>query len=464
MGDFIFKVTMIFQMGIFILMLYYLGISLFGLYRKDRGLKYAPEKKFALIVAAHNEEVVIGKIIESFLKMDYPRHLFDIFVIADNCTDDTAEVVRKYEDARVFERFDKNKRGKGYALQWMFDIMFKMDTHYDAVSIFDADNVVSANFLSEMNNKMIEGYKVVQGYLDSKNPHDTWISESYSIAFWSANRLFQLARNNLGLSNQIGGTGFCIDTSVLREIGWEATCLTEDLEFTCKLILNNQKVGWAHDAIVYDEKPLTLQQSWNQRKRWMQGFADVSSRFFLKLIKKAIVEKDIVAFDCALYTIQPFFILAFALSGILTFMQNSAEQGLNIFVVNYLFTVFTWKVFSVFQFIFTPVVMVIEKKLSKTMLLFIGLYSMNVFLFDLFLPDKVKMYQIILLNSLYLIGFLCLVYMIKGMGALKIFARYLLYGLYTLTWVPITIQGIIDRNKKEWYHTKHVRKIGINEV
>lgn len=137
-----------------------------------------------------------------------------------------------------------------------------------------------------MNYKMLKGYKVVQGYIDSKNPNDSWITGSYSIAFWTTNRLFQLARTNLGLSNQIGGTGFCMDSKTLKELGWGATCLTEDLEFTCKLVLNGHKVGWAHNARVYDEKPLTLKQSWNQRKRWMQGFADVSSKFFTKLIKK----------------------------------------------------------------------------------------------------------------------------------------------------------------------------------
>ncbi len=149
--------------------------------------------------------------------------------------------------------------------------------------MFDADNLVHKNFLKEMNKKMCKGYKVVQGYLDSKNPEDTWITGSYSIAFWSCNRMFQLARYNLGLSSQLGGTGFCIDTDILKELGWGATCLTEDLEFSCKIILNGYKVGWAHDAIIYDEKPLTLGQSWRQRKRWMQGFADVSSRYFLSL-------------------------------------------------------------------------------------------------------------------------------------------------------------------------------------
>ncbi len=137
-----------------------------------------------------------------------------------------------------------------------------------------------------MNYKLLKGYKVVQGYIDSKNPDDSWITESYSISFWTVNRLFQLGRANLGLSNQIGGTGFCIETTILKELGWGVTCLADDLEFTSKLVLNGHKVGWAHNAIVYDEKPLTLKQSWNQRKTVDARFRRCSIKIFLQAYKK----------------------------------------------------------------------------------------------------------------------------------------------------------------------------------
>ncbi|MEG0371393.1 MAG: glycosyltransferase family 2 protein, partial [Clostridium sp.] len=320
-------VTGTLQILAFAVLMYYLIISLFGLYKKkhkdDGNMK---EKSFALIVAAHNEEVVVEQIVESLKKLDYKKELYDIFVIADNCTDATAEIARN-AGALVCERFDPDKRGKGYALEWMFGKIFEMEKKYDAVVVFDADNLASKNFLTAMSDKLNEGYKVVQGYLDSKNPHDSWITESYSIAFWSNNRLFQLARNNLGLSNQIGGTGFCIDTNTLRELGWGATCLTEDLEFTCKLVSNGHRVGWAHDAVIYDEKPLTLKQSWNQRKRWMQGFADVASRFFFKLLKKAFKERSWRAFDCALYTIQPYLTVLAGVCVILTGIQLLQPDG-----------------------------------------------------------------------------------------------------------------------------------------
>lgn len=465
MREFILHSTAIFQISVFTITMYYLMLSLFGLYKKeDKGAENCiPNKRFALIVAAHNEEMVIGKIIESLKELDYPKDMYDIFIIADNCTDSTAKIASNYK-VNVYERNVPDKRGKGYALEWMFDRIFKMHQKYDAIAIFDADNLVSKNFLNEMNYKLLQGYKVVQGYIDSKNPNDSWITESYSISFWTANRLFQLARANVGLSNQIGGTGFCMDTEILKRLGWGATCLTEDLEFTCKLVLHGYKVGWAHNAIVYDEKPLTLKQSWHQRKRWMQGFTDVASRFFVKLIIKAFKDRSFTALDCALYTIQPFATLLIGFSAILTTVQNNTEHGLNIFVINYLFTPALWKTFSIIQFMFTPLIMLLESKLSKKMFAVFALYSLNVFILSYIFGGSPTFIQMVLGNIMYIGMFIVIMALIDRKHSLKIFVWYLLYGIYTLTWIPITIQGIIDKDNKEWNHTKHIRQISIQEV
>ncbi|SHI67196.1 hypothetical protein SAMN05444401_1311 [Clostridium amylolyticum] len=411
------SLSIVFTNLVLIISMYYLILSFFGIKRFKKVKDYEPKKSFALVVAAHNEEMVIKDIIESFKHLNYPTNLYDIFVIADNCTDKTALIAKK-QGALVYERTNKEKRGKGYALEWMFDKIFKMDKKYDAIAVFDADNLVSSNFLSEMNKMLCSEYKVVQGYLDSKNPVDTWITGSYSISFWTSNRMFQLSRNNLGLSNQLGGTGFCIDTDILKELGWGATCLTEDLEFTCKLVLNGYKVGWAHDAIIYDEKPLTLSQSWSQRKRWMQGFADVYSRYFPKLFKRAITKLDFVALDCALYSVQPIIIILLGIAMILNYINGIAEaprilsgfmqaiQSTNIKISR----IMALLVF-VFQFLYTPFILYLDKKLS-----------------------------------------------------IKIFLYYLIYPIYSITWLPIAIQGIINKNNKEWSHTRHTRSIGINEL
>lgn len=406
----------VFTNTVFVISIYYLGISFFGIVRiKDKKV-YKPEKRFALVVAAHNEEKVIKDIVKSLNQVDYPREMYDVFVIADNCTDKTAIKAREY-GAKVFERMDKDKRGKGYALEWMFNKIFEMEKKYDSVAIFDADNLVSKNFLAEMNKKLIAGYKVVQGYVDSKNPKDSWITGSYSISFWTTNRMFQLSRNNLRLSSQLCGTGFCVDTELLKEVGWGATCLTEDLEFTCKLVMNNQKVGWAHDAILYDEKPITMLQSLRQRKRWMQGFSDVCSRYFFRLLKKAIKDRDFIALDCALYTVQPITIILIGTAMIISTINyllkafnliSSVNSGVTVNVGMYI----TWAILvGVLQFIYTPFILVLEKKLD-----------------------------------------------------LKIFWYYIIYPIYSLSWLPISIQGMLDKDNKEWSHTEHTRSISIEEL
>jgi len=311
-------ITQLVQILVFVAGCYFFGISIFGWIKKrEKETGFCPpQKRFALVIAAHNEELVIGHVIDSLKNQNYPGSLYDIFVVADNCTDKTA-LLAKTHGAYVYERFDREKKGKGHALEWIFSKLYDMDDRYDVIGVFDADNVVSSNYLREMNKLSCKGHKVIQGYIDSKNPFDSWITCSYSIAFWLANRIFQLPRFYLGLSCGLCGTGFCVDISVLKQIGWGATCLTEDLEFTMKLSLNGMKVAWAHEAIVYDEKPLTLKQSWNQRKRWMQGHADCAARFLGPLFKKAFREGDLASFDCAVYLFQP---IRFIFMGLITIM------------------------------------------------------------------------------------------------------------------------------------------------
>ncbi|MBZ4645665.1 MAG: hypothetical protein PWR27_451 [Petroclostridium sp.] len=402
------------QIFVFVIGSYYFSTSVFGwIQRKERNTgDTQPANVFALVIPSHNEEKVIGHMVESLKKLNYPEELYDIFVIADNCSDSTAAIARE-KGAIVYERFNDVEKGKGYALEWMFNKIFAMEKKYDAIAVFDADNIVSNNFLLEMDKQFKKGHKVVQGYIDSKNPFDSWITCCYSIAFWTINRLFQLARYNLNLCCMLSGTGFAISTDVLKKLGWGATCLTEDMEFTMKLALNNYKVSWAHNAIVYDEKPLTLSQSWLQRKRWMQGHADVASRYFKPLVLKAIKEGDIVALDCAIYLLQPLRIIAVGIIMSLALLQNFYPHGkLGVFYIRYLFpNAIIWDLFVIAQFIYAPFAMALEKKLN-----------------------------------------------------FKVMLGYLIYPYYGLTWIPITIHGILDKNKKEWFHTKHTRQISISEL
>ncbi|RFU63971.1 glycosyltransferase family 2 protein [Peribacillus glennii] len=417
-----------FELGLYIFLLGIQGVALFfvgyqtvmsysGLRKFKKTVIKEPKNKFAVLVAAHNEEEVIGQICENLKHLDYPKALYDVYVICDNCTDATADEVRK-TGTNAMERSDPDKRGKGYGLEWMFDRLWELEEKgviYDAVVMFDADNLVSKDFLKIVNSKLVDGCEVIQGYLDSKNPEDTWVTKSYSFAYWSTNRIYQLVREHLGLTAQLGGTGVTVSTKVLKEIGWGATSLTEDLEFTQRYILKTGKrVAWAHDAKLYDEKPLGFAQSFKQRIRWMQGHFDCMTRYTLPLIKEGIKQRKFMLIDSAIYLMMPSRSL---LAGVL---------------------------------------------LIFTILSYTGVYKVNGFLGDI-------INRSVLLNAwMYACFILCyislpIIAMLLEKKGKKLHWFVISY-IFGLSWIPVTIMGFIKKNQREWNHTKHTRAVSIEDL
>ena len=254
---------------------------------KEKPLLIDKKHRFIIALPANNEETVIGNLIKSLKMQDYDKELFDIYVIADNCTDNTAKIARE-NGAIVYERFDETKKTKGYALNWFLSKMKVKKDDYDALLVFDADNIVDKNFLNVMNKKLCQGEVLVQGYRDIKNPTDTWVSGGYAIFYWTMNRLYHLARYNMGLSPLINGTAFMVKWDLLIDEGWNTKTLTEDIEFALINISKGVKLGWAKDAIVYDEQPLTFKQSWKQRERWSVRTSSMCKWIFKRFSKSSI--------------------------------------------------------------------------------------------------------------------------------------------------------------------------------
>ena len=251
--------------------IYQLVISVCSLINfKEKPILEEKTNRFMAIIPAHNEEAVVENLVASLQKQDYPKDAYDIYVIADNCTDNTAKIA-KQAGAIVYERFDAMHKTKGAALKWFLAQKIEEDAPYDAFCIFDADNIVDVNFLKNMNKKLCQGETVVQGYRDIKNPTDSWITAGYAIFYWTMNRFYHLARYNIGLSPLINGTGFMVRFDQVKPEGWNTQTLTEDIEFSLKQIIKGKKLGWARDAIVYDEQPVGFKQSWSQRSRWTVG-------------------------------------------------------------------------------------------------------------------------------------------------------------------------------------------------
>ena len=281
---------------------------------KEKPLKEDKQHRFMTIIPAHNEEKVVVNLIESLKKLDYPKDLYDIYVIADNCTDKTAEVAKK-AGAIVYERFDEAHKTKGHALQWFLAQKIEEDAPYDAFCIFDADNIVDENFLKVMNKKLCQGEEVVQGYKDIKNPSDSWVSAGYAIFYWTMHRFYHLARYNIGLSPLMNGTGFMVKFDVIKPQGWNTKTLTEDIEFSLKRIIKGKKLGWATDAIVYDEQPVGFKQSWTQRSRWTVGHMQCLKEYTKPLAEAVVKNKTVMNFDGLLYMLgtTPMLILTLVL-------------------------------------------------------------------------------------------------------------------------------------------------------
>ena len=167
------------------------------------------EHRFGVLIAARNEEMVIGNLIDSIMRQDYPRELVDIFVIADNCTDSTAAVSAEH-GAIVYERNNKEKVGKCYAMEALLHHIHEdyADRNYDGFFVFDADNLIAENYISEMNRVFSEGYKIVTGYRNTKNFSDNWITAGYGIYFMRESCQMNSSREYIGSSCFVSGTGY----------------------------------------------------------------------------------------------------------------------------------------------------------------------------------------------------------------------------------------------------------------
>lgn len=388
--------------------LYQLIISACALIQfKEKTLIKNKKHKFMMILPAHNEASVIGALIESLQALDYPKELYDIYVIADNCTDNTAQIAKDL-GAIVYERFDEKKKTKGFAMQWFLNQKIKENADYDAFCVFDADNVVDKNFLNAMNKKLCQGEEIVQGYRDIKNPADSWISAGYALFYWMMNRFYHLARYNLGLSPLINGTGFMVDFNLIKPTGWDTITLTEDIEFSLKNIAKGRKLGWATDAIVYDEQPTEFKQSWSQRSRWTVGHLQCMKYYTKDLAEGVIEYRTLMNFDGFLYLMGiPMMIVTFLLLAINTiiFLADGMSAGMLIF--NYLKYIVATFIVPVLTAIF---VMIIEKK-----------------------PIK------------------------------KMWKGILLYPVFMGSWIVINIKCLIKPNT-EWEKIEHKRNVKINDM
>ena len=298
--------------AIFLLCYLYQIVYLFVAYHKKPDvLPDAEPKKLAILIAARNESAVIHNLLNSLNNQDYPKEFYQIFLVADNCTDNTAEIAREL-GATVYERFNQVEKGKGYAVDYLIKSIerdFGVD-FYDAYIIFDADNVVEPNYLTEINKTFSQGYDVVTTYRNASNYGASWRAAGQGMYFIRDSRVLNLARMRIGSNTFVAGTGFLFSRELCKRYGgWPFHCLTEDGEFTMHNAVNEIKCGYCNSAMFYDEQATKIKDSWNQQLRWCKGGLQIFRKYLPQLIKGIFSRKCLSCFDMTM-CLTPAYILS----------------------------------------------------------------------------------------------------------------------------------------------------------
>ena len=263
--------------------------------------------RYAFFIAAHNEESVIANLVRSIKEQDYPAELIDTFVVADACTDNTAEEARR-AGAIVYERNDLARKGKSWVLDYGFErVLNEYPGKYEAFFVFDADNLLSPTYVTEMNKVFDAGYLVSTSYRNSKNFDSSWISSAYALWFLREAKFLNNSRMLLGTSCAISGSGWMVSSRVIQGMhGWDFHTLTEDIQFSTFCAANGIQIAYA-PAEFFDEQPITFAASWTQRMRWTKGFYEVFFSYVGDLFH-GMGKKRFASYDM-LMTIAPGMIL-----------------------------------------------------------------------------------------------------------------------------------------------------------
>lgn len=399
---FIFTITLLYG-------LYFSLTGFIGILRKKKTqfLEVEARNRFAILVPARNEEAVIGNLIDSLEAQNYPKELYTIYVIPNNCIDRTEEVARNH--GAMVIRCDEVTKTKGDVLNYAFRRLQKYAI--DAYIVFDADNVVHPDFLKHMNNCLESGYEVAQGYRDAKNPSDNWLSGSYALFYLFQNVFFNRARMSLNGSASINGTGFMIKKSLIDTFGFETYTLTEDVEFTGQCALRGQKIAFVEEAITYDEYPTFFHASWKQRKRWSAGILECMKRYSWKLFKNYRKTQELSSLDMALVYLGPL-----------------------------------WQVIG---FVGTLMLMIFH---------FLGIH-----LYDLF--SYFFAFGILFFVLSYFLGVVLELFVLwyKDKKISSVTTGIFLFPIFVMTWIPINIVCLIKKHTK-WEEIRHNRSVEIKDV
>lgn len=376
---------------VFIHLIFYTLLSYVGLKKPKRDYELvSDQKKFLFIIPAHNEEAVIGQCLASLRKLNYAKELYEVVVLVDHSDDNTEQEVAKFSEVYSFvNRYEEGEsRGKPHVIGKYLATLKEQWQAVDYIVLLDADNLTSANFLTELNSQFLSNpeYVLIQGYLDSKNIGSSLMSRGYAAAYYMTNRSIQYAKHQMNWNASVGGTGFALATDYLEEYGWNPRSYTEDFEIQVELSIEGRQTGWNHFAKIYDEKPNTFKASHVQRTRWSQGhwlIAFSKTKDQIKsLFEKQSLERRLNRFETLVYSYSMLRAVWLFFLVILVIIDNRFMEDFPDFISFFYF----WVFFEVSNYFLFPTVYIIQEgkaylnnfkglgKVKEFLLLWIGYF------------------------------------------------------------------------------------------
>ena len=309
---------------------YLLLVTLAAFAFRKRTTVTAKPLRIAVAIPAHNEAGQIGNILADLGTIDYPREDFEPFIIADNCTDTTADIVRA-AGYRVAERQNPDLRGKGHALDWFLKSHAAELKTFDAISIVDADMQIHPAYLRELAASLsAPGTRVVQASNAVARPETNWRTALGYLGFSVINHVRPAGRETLGGTAELRGSGMAFESGLLLEYGWPAHSLAEDVEFSKQLLLDGVVVRYNPDARVTSELAVRREQAQVQQQRWEGGKVDIVRRYLPRLVRKTLQTRKWLYIDALLDILVPplsVLVLLLVATGILAAFVHTLWAG-----------------------------------------------------------------------------------------------------------------------------------------
>lgn len=294
--------------------------------------------KFAILIPARDESRVIEELLNSILNQTRKIDSDDVYVIVEEESDKTVELV-KNKNMNIIFRHDLSKKRKGYALDDAIKEILEQKKHYDAYFIFDADNVLDKDYIKNMEKAYEDGYDIGIGYRNTKNGNDSVIAAASSLTFSMINTLGNEHKTKCNNTLTISGTGFYIKGDIVEKLsGYPFNSLTEDYELTLYATLNDLTTTYVKNAIFFDEQPVKYNITINQRTRWIKGFFEARKKYIPLLLKKEINKNFSSSFH-QIMGVTPYILLIIGLLGMLLINYFNVKNTIILILFVYLIMV-----------------------------------------------------------------------------------------------------------------------------